>query len=105
MVYRLVAPVILGIDFLQQHNLVLNFAFSPVTIQPFKDETAEPVPGELQPVWIDATKARAKFCAASIVEEPGTDIIDKYAIPCFAIPQLMKCLRNAFNLIFNNLTL
>ena len=25
-------PVILGLDFLQQHNLVLNFASRPVTI-------------------------------------------------------------------------
>ena len=28
---KLVTPVILGLDFLQQHNLVLNFASSPVT--------------------------------------------------------------------------
>ena len=52
---RLVAPVILGLDFLQQHNLVPNFAFSPVMIQPFKDdtepaETTPTVPEELQPV-------------------------------------------------------
>ena len=31
-VERLVTPVILGVDFLQQHNLVLNFASSPVVI-------------------------------------------------------------------------
>ena len=31
-VERLVTPVILGVDFLQQHNLVLNFASSPVAI-------------------------------------------------------------------------
>ena len=29
---RLVAPVILGVDFLQQHNIVLNFVSSPVVI-------------------------------------------------------------------------
>ena len=29
---KLVTPVILGLDFLQQHNLVLNFASRPVTI-------------------------------------------------------------------------
>ena len=29
---KLVTPVILGLDFLQQHNLILNFASRPVTI-------------------------------------------------------------------------
>ena len=32
---KLVVPVILGLDFLQQHNLVLNFASRPVTINTF----------------------------------------------------------------------
>ena len=31
-VERLVTPVILGLDFLQQHNLVLSFASWPITI-------------------------------------------------------------------------
>ena len=31
-VERLVAPVILGLDFLQQHNLVLNFVSRPITV-------------------------------------------------------------------------
>ena len=81
---RLVAPIILGIDFLQQHNLVLNFAFSPITIQPFRDGTAEAVPEELKPVWTDVTNAKVKLCAASIVEEPGTDVIDECVVPYFA---------------------
>ena len=86
---RLVAPVILGLDFLQLHNLVLNFAFSPVMIQPFRDdtepaETTPTMPEELHPIWVDITKAKIKLCAASIVKEPGIDVINECAIPCFA---------------------
>ena len=86
---RLVAPVILGLDFLQQHTLVLNFAYSPVMIQPFRGdtepvETTPTIPEELHPLWADVTKAKIKLCATSIVEEPGIDVIDECVIPCFA---------------------
>ena len=50
---KLVTPVIFGLDFLQQHNLVLNFASRPVIINNCTqtvNQKLETVPHDLQPV-------------------------------------------------------
>ena len=50
---KLVVPVILGLDFLQQHNLVLNFASRLVTINTFTqsvNQKLEIIPDDLQPI-------------------------------------------------------
>ena len=61
---KLVAPVILGLDFLQQHNLVLNFASRPVTINTFTqrvNQKLETIPDDLQPIVEAAQQIKSKY--------------------------------------------
>ena len=51
-VSSLIAPIILGIDFFQQHNLVLDFTESTVQIYPKHDN----IPYEIQSIWDTAVQ-------------------------------------------------
>lgn len=83
---RLVTPVILRVDFLQQHNLVLNFAFNPVVISKpthLVEQTPEAIPTSLQPMIEAEHHLQSKICAVAAVEDPGDDAIDDCSIPKF----------------------
>ena len=85
-VERLVTPVILGLDFLQQHNLVINFASRPVTVTNLTrtaDQKLETIPQELRPVVKAAQQLRSKICAIAAIENPANDLIDDCSIPDF----------------------
>lgn len=85
-VERLVAPVILGLDFMQQHNIVLNFASSPATISNHTEvikQMPEVIPEELQPVLDAACQLRSKVCVIAAIEDPANYVIDDCAIPDF----------------------
>ena len=47
-VYSLITPAILGIDFLQKHGIVMDFTTTPVTIQ--NTNPLPNVPPEVQPI-------------------------------------------------------
>ena len=55
----MIVPVILGMDFLQQHDLTLDFTTTPVTIQ---DESAmyDNYQPEVQPVLEDLQKVKTR---------------------------------------------
>jgi len=78
-VQSLISPVILGIDFLQQHNLVLDFTTTPVGIvcKQHSSKVTSPLPKCMKPL-LNATKV----CAATGVNN-SEDIIDNCAIPLF----------------------
>ena len=57
-VKSLIAGVILGIDFLQQHRLVLDFAYSLIKVLPNCPESVNCVPPEMQGIVKEAAKAR-----------------------------------------------
>ena len=60
---RLVTPVILGLDFLWQHNLVINFASRPMTVTNLTqtvNQQPETIPQELQPVVKSAQQLKSK---------------------------------------------
>ena len=79
-------PVILGLDFLQQHNVVLNFASRPVTISnptEIVKQKPEVIPEKLQPMLDAARQLKSKVCAIAAIEDPASDIIDDCAIPDF----------------------
>ena len=80
---KLVAPVILG---LQQHNLVLNFASRPVTINAFTqrvDQKLETIPDDLQPIVEAAQQIKSKMCAIAAIQDPAHNLTDDCSIPDF----------------------
>jgi len=79
MVQSLISPVILGIDFLQRHNLVLDFTTTPVSIvcKQHSSKVTSPLPKCMKPL-LNATKV----CAATGVNN-SEDIIDNCTIPLF----------------------
>ena len=83
---KLVAPVILGLDFLQQHNLVLNFASRSVTINTFThrvNQKVETIPDDLQSIVEVAQQIKSKMCAIAAIQDPAHDLIDNCSIPDF----------------------
>ena len=83
---KLVTPVILRLDFLQQHNLVLNFASRPVTINnctQIVNQKLETIPHDLQPVVEAAQQIKSKICAIAAIQDPTNDLIDDCSIPDF----------------------
>ena len=63
-VERLMTPVILGVDFLQQYNLVLNFAFIPVAISNptyLVEQTPMVIPTTLQSIIAAAYQVKSKY--------------------------------------------
>ena len=106
-VNELITSVILGVDFLQQHSLVLNFGTMPVSITSaavtprngnlavvaLPSENPAVMPQEknppyletLQPILQEENKNRSKFCAAAIVVNPS-DMVEDCLIPAFGGP-------------------
>ena len=83
---RLVTPVILGLDFLRQHNLVINFASRPMTVTYLTqtvNQQPETIPQELQPVVKAAQQLKSKMCAVAAIGDPENDLIDSCSIPDF----------------------
>ena len=86
-VKSLIAGVILGIDFLQQHGLVLDFAHSPIKVLPHCPENenchenAICVPPDMQGIAKEATKARDELGAIMSIGESPEDVVNDCAIP------------------------
>ena len=83
-VQSLIISVILGMDFLQQHGLTLDFTTTPVTIQD-KSAMYDNYQPEVQPVLEDLRKVKARVCAVSTMTESMDDTVDDYAVPTYAI--------------------
>lgn len=83
-VQSLIVPVILGMDFLQQYGLTLDFTTTPVTIQD-KSVTYDNYQPEIQPVLEELRKVKTRVCAVSTMAESVDDTIDDYAVPTYAI--------------------
>ena len=83
-VNTLITPAILGIDFLQQHGITIDFASSPIdiSIPPVTDKTA------LDPCLksvLEAERAiRTKNCAVISACNAAEDQVEDYAIPVFS---------------------
>ena len=81
-VQSLIAPVILGIDFLQAHGLILDFTTTPahVTTQPTSDSSRKE---SAKQVLYEARKTKARVCAVQESAELSEEAIDDCAIPTF----------------------
>jgi len=77
----LIVPVILGIDFLQQHKLTLDFASTPVkiTCSPNFNQAAADKDPAVQSILDAEHSIRMKYCA--VVSTPTSEDVDDYSIP------------------------
>ena len=75
----LISPVILGLNFLCNHKLTVNFLSSPVnlTIPQASDQNLQ----DLLPLFDTNTKNKAKICAVEALIEPSEKSIDECAVP------------------------
>ena len=92
-VNNLVTPAILGVDFLQRHKLVLDFATSPVSITPNMRKPPPKLEGNgddqvaFLAVMASERQAKTKMCAAAAIDDTTAwDAIDECAIPQFGGP-------------------
>ena len=60
-VHSLIAPVILGVDFLQKYNLVLDFTSNPVCVTSKTADDSETLPKSMKPIVDIAKKAQEKL--------------------------------------------
>lgn len=73
---ELITPVILGMDFLQGHNIQLDFSTTPISIKKFTD-----------PILQIRQRQQKKQCMVFTIGVPTTDTtIDEAAIPNFSNP-------------------
>ena len=83
---------------MQEHNIALNFASSPVTISNHTNvikQIPEVILEEIQPMLLDAARhlrsklldaarhLRSKLCVIAVIEDPANDVIDDCAISDF----------------------
>ena len=117
-VQELITPAILGIDFLQQHNLILDFSTSPVTVA-FPESHPSPsiapftTPPEMQCIIQAEQQRRAKICSVMAVTDPAIEIIKDAVIPLFGdpvtfeypdhIPPVFSQVVNEYKHLFRNL--
>ncbi|KAL5516749.1 hypothetical protein EMCRGX_G002156 [Ephydatia muelleri] len=85
----LITPVILGVDFLQDKGLVLDFTTTPVTVTPRIERSTQNkqkshyIPLELAPALEAEKQRRSKFCAALSVVDDNSEEIEGCTIPTF----------------------
>jgi len=80
----LIAPVILGIDFMKRHKVTLDFTTTPVGIHLNGVKLAQQeLPQELQEMWKARCNEKSKVCAAAILDDGTVDPVDECSIPLF----------------------
>ena len=104
----LITPVILGVDFLQDKGLVLDFTTTPVTVTPRIERNTQNkqkshyIPLELAPALEAEKQRRSKFCAALSVVDDNSEEIEGCTIPTFddhANVELPEFIKPCFNSI------
>lgn len=83
-VNTLITPAILGIDFLQQHHITINFADTPVKISVSPNAAIVESDPTLRRVLEAERDLRTKHCAVVAMSESMEDKVEDYAIPAFA---------------------
>eukprot|EP00731_Ephydatia_muelleri_P032482 Em0024g26a len=99
----LITPVILGVDFLQDKGLVLDFTTTPVTVTSRIERSTQnqqKIPLELAPALEAEKQRRSQFCAALSGVDDNSEIIEGCTIPTFddhANVQLPEFIKPCFN--------
>jgi len=91
-VENLVSPVILGVDFLHENRLVLDFTTTPVCVHHSNTSSTQEnaADAEVLAVYDAAQKMHSKACAVPNTQSGGTDVIDECAIPEFQKPMSIE---------------
>ena len=76
---HLIYPVILGIDFLQENKLTLDFTSVPVGVK--HNDTELHDSDGMKALWHSAQEAKGRQYVAAIMEDPNADMIDECSIP------------------------
>ena len=82
-VSKLIAPVILGIDFFQQHNLILDL--TEQTIQVYLKQ--EKVPDDVHMIWDNMVQQKQHVRPVAAVGEMATEITNDCHIPDYGAPK------------------
>ena len=86
-VKSLITPVILGIDFLQDHGLILDFSTTPIKVTQHTTGTVVQEIGENEKsALLAAWKTKAKVCAITECYDLSEESLDECAIPLFGNP-------------------
>ena len=80
---KLIAPVILGIDFFQQHSLILDLTEKTVQVYPKQEK----VPVDIHMIWDNAVLQKPHVRAIAAVGEMTTEITNDCAIPDYGAPK------------------
>ena len=84
-VSSLIAPVILGLDFFQQHGLILDFTTADVKIYP--KNVLYRAPERLQPIWEETQRNMPHIGAIAAIGDSTTEPTEECAIPDFGAPE------------------
>ena len=95
----LVAPVILGVDFLHEHALLLDFTKAYVQVRHANvgsnaQSIADFAGSQIRPIYEAARKIEVRACTIAAIKQPGTDVLDECAVPMYQEPisiELPQC--------------
>ena len=117
-VENLVAAAILGVDFLRQQGLLLDFRTTPVAVLPppnaesrTQSYSMDDGHSNLEKIWARQAKKRDQACSVADITDPDTNIVDECTIPAFGDHTGIEApayVRPCFNSVvkeFNDLTL
>ena len=83
-VESLIAPIILGLDFMRKHKVTLDFSTIPVGVRFDGVELEQQqLPQEVKDIWRLGCTQKTKLCAASVLDEDRSDLVDECSIPNF----------------------
>ena len=103
-VENLVAAAILGVDFLRQQGLLLDFRTTPVTVPPpsnaesrTQSYTMDDGHSNLEKIRARQAKMRDQTCSVAEITNPDTNIVDKCTIQAFTSLEAPAYVRPCFN--------
>ena len=80
----LIAPVILGIDFMKRHKVTLDFTTTPIGVHFHGIELSQQeLPQELREMWDTRRNEKSKVCATAMLDDSTADPVDECSIPLF----------------------
>ena len=84
-VSSLIAPVILGLDFFQQHKLILDFTGTNIKI--YSKGIPHSPPDCLLPIWEETQRNIPHIGTIAAIANSTTEPTDEFAIPYFGAPE------------------
>ena len=80
---KLIVPIILGIDFFQQHGLILDFTEETFQVYPKQEK----VPDDIHMIWDNMVQQKPHVRPIAAVGEMTTEITNDCAIPDYGAPK------------------